>query len=263
MSSYKRTWLFWLVVFVLPSVGIFISGIYEGIVGISSVNDTANFSFQWEFVRMLTISVSTSLIAAGVVYLFIDKKLRELLAHDEVVTVILRPDKGTEKNCPPMSRKDFCRQEVLGYLGMLGGPERFTLNSMKKPEFGRRILEIQQGKGNDELVITCTEDELKQFTSDYRESDDITIILRAETGNGKDIKCPPMPRKDFSRAEVLGYIGMRSGAQRFEIASLKTPKFGENLLKTSKSKGSQSFIVDCTDAEMEQFGAECENGSNA
>lgn len=163
MNSFKRAWPFWLIVFALPSVGIFISGIYEGKVGISSVNDRANFSFQWEFVRMLTISVSTSLIAAGIVYLFIDKKLRELLAHDEVITVILRTDKGSEKKCPPMSRKDFCRQEVLGYLGMLGGPERFTLSSTKKPEFGKRILEIQQSKGNDELVITCSEDEFKQF----------------------------------------------------------------------------------------------------
>ncbi|HDZ9206721.1 TPA: hypothetical protein RUZ11_002537 [Vibrio cholerae] len=261
MSYLKRTWPFWLFVFLLPLVAIFISGKYGNYIIIQSVDGGINYYFNGEFIRTLMISISTSLIAAGIVYLFIDKKLRELLAHDEVITVILRTDKGTEKKCPPMSRKDFCRQEVLGYLGMLGGPERFTLNSMKKPEFGRRILEIQQGKGNDELVITCTEDEFKQFTSDYRESDDITVILRSETG--KDIKCPPMPRKDFSRAEVLGYIGMLSGAQRFEIASLKTPKFGENLLKTSKSKGSQSFIVDCTDAEMEQFGAECENGSNA
>ncbi|WP_205352262.1 hypothetical protein [Vibrio cholerae] len=261
MSYFKRTWLFWLVVFFLPLVAILISGIYGNYINTQSVNDGVSYYFNGEFIRTLLISISTSLIAAGIVYLFIDKKLRELLAHDEVITVILRTDKGTEKKCPPMSRKDFCRQEVLGYLGMLGGPDRFSLSYTKSKDFGDRILEIQQGKGNDQLVITCTEEELKQFTSDYRESDDITVILRAETG--KEVKCPPMPRKDFSRAEVLGYIGMLNGAQRFEIASLKTPKFGENLLKTSKSKGSQPFIVDCTDAEMEQFGAKCENGSNA
>lgn len=163
MSYFKRTWPFGLVVFVLPLVAIFISGIYGNYISIQSVNDGVNYYFNGEFIRTLTISISTSLIAAGIVYLFIDKKLRELLAHDEVITVILKTDKGVEK------------------------------------------------------------------------------------------KCPPMPRKDFSRAEVLGYIGMLCGAQRFDIASLKTPVFGENLLKTSKSKGAQPFMVDCTDAEMEQF----------
>lgn len=259
--SIKRTWPFWLVVFLFPLVLIVIAGIFGNDVGIHFINDSASFYLKGSFIYSLVFSVSTSLIAAGIVYLFIDQKLRELLAHDEVITVILKTKEGNERKCPPMSRKDFCRQEVLGYLGMLGGPDRFTLSNMKKPEFGEKILKIQQGKGNAEFIIDCTEEELKQFTSGNQENDDITVILKSVSG--KEIKCPAIPRKDFSRAEILGYIGMLSGAQRFEIASLKTPLFGENILKTSKIKGAHSFIVDCTDAEMEQFGAECENGSNA
>ncbi|MEI8633108.1 hypothetical protein P4S72_15985 [Vibrio sp. PP-XX7] len=88
-------------------------------------------------------------------------------------------------------------------------------------------MEIQQGKGNEQFVISCSDEGDKQFTSDYCDNDDITVILKSESG--KEIKCPAIPRKDFSRAEVLGYIGMLSGTQRFDIASVKTSQFGEDL----------------------------------
>ncbi|SIO96520.1 hypothetical protein [Vibrio spartinae] len=251
----KRTWPFWLVVFLVPLLAIILAGICGNEIGIHFINNESNFYLKGSFIHSLVVSVSTSLIAAGVVYLFIDKKLRELLAHDEVITVILKTKEGKTKECPPMSRKDFCRQEVLGYLGMLGGPERFTLSYMKKKEFGNRILAIQQGKGSDKLIIECTDDELKQFDPDHHENDDITVVLQSKSNLDNKITCPPMPRKTFSRAEVLGYIGMMSGAQRFEIASLKTPQFGADLLNVAKSKGAQLLVVHCTDKEIEQFKA--------
>lgn len=253
MNTVKRTWPFYLVVFILPLIVIFISGIYGNKISVKSINDGVTYYFEGTFIRELITSISTSLIAAGVVYLFIDKKLRELLSHDEVVTVILRTDKGKEKACPPISRKDFSRQEVVGYLGMLGGPERFTLHYIKKKEFGSRILEIQQGKGNDKLIIECTEDELKQFDSDYRENDDITVVLQSDSNPDNKVTCPPMPRKNFCRAEVLGYIGMFSNVQHFEIKKLKSPQFLKDLSKTSKSKGAREFIIECTDDELKQF----------
>lgn len=161
----RRTWPFWLVVFLVPLLAIFLAGICGREIGIYGIDEQLGFYVNGSFISSLVVSVSTSLIAAGVVYLFIDKKLRELLSHDEVITVVLRTKEGKEKECPPISRKDFCRQEVLGYLGMLGGPERFTLSYMKKKEFGNRILAIQQGKGSDKLVIHCTDKEMEQFNA--------------------------------------------------------------------------------------------------
>lgn len=149
MNTLKRIWLFLLVMFVLPLLII---------IGIGFCTQQPE-----GFIYSIMTSIATSLIAAGVVYWFIDNRLKALIETDDEITVVL-----------------------------------------KSP-------------------------------------------------SGKEIECPPIRRKDFSRSEVQGYIGMLSGAQRFDIASLKTPAFGENLLKTSKSKGSQSFILDCTDAEMEQF----------
>lgn len=251
--NFKRTWLFGVVVFLLPLLFIVIAGICGNEIGIHSIDDKANLYFKGGFIHNLVVSVSTSLIAAGIVYLFIDKKLRELLAHDEEITVVLKTKDGETKECPPMSRKDFCRQEVLGYLGMLGGPERFTLNYTKKKEFGNRVLEIQQGKGNDKLIIECTEDELKQFSPDYRENDDITVVLQSDSNSDNKVTCPPMPRKNFCRAEVLGYIGMFSNVQYFEIKKLKSPQFLKDLSEISKSKGAQEFIIECTESEFKQF----------
>jgi len=227
------------------------AGICGNEIGVHTIADKASLYFEGSFIHDLIVSASTSLLAAGVVYLFIDNKLRELLAHDEVITVVLKTKEGEAKKCPPMSRKDFCRQEVLGYLGMLGGPERFNLNYMKTPEFGEKILKIQQSKGNAEFIIDCTQEELKQFTSKHQENDDITVVLRAESG--KEIPCPPMPRKNFCRAEVLGYIGMFSNVQHFEIKKLKSPQFLKDLSDISKSKGAQEFIIECTDDELKQF----------
>jgi hypothetical protein len=253
MNTFKRTWLFWLVVFLLPLLVIVMAGICGNEIGVHTIADKASLYFEGSFIHTLLVSVSTSLIAAGIVYLFIDKKLRELLAHDEVITVMLKADNGKEKACPPISRKDFSRQEVMGYLGMLGGPERFKLNFINTPEFGDRILKIQQGKGNSELVIKCTEDEFKQFSSDYRENDDITIILQLASDSSKRVEHPPMPRKNFCRAEVLGYIGMFSNVQHFEIKKLKSPQFLKDLSEISKSKGAQEFIIECTESEFKQF----------
>lgn len=165
MSTLKRTWFFWLVVFVLPLGCLVIIGLLQNEIGIEVINDKSNIFFKCEFIDSILISIATSMLAAGIVYLFIDKKLRELLAHDEVITVVLKSDSGKEKSCPPMSRKDFNRQEVLGYLGMLGGPERFKLNYTKAPDFAEKILKIQQGKGNATLEIPCTVDEFQQFSN--------------------------------------------------------------------------------------------------
>ncbi|MFC3022827.1 hypothetical protein ACFODT_03155 [Vibrio zhugei] len=256
--AFKRTGLFWFIVFLIPVFAIILAGICGNEIGIYSIGDKARLYIEGSFIYSLVVSVSTSLLAAGVVYLFIDKKLRELLSHDEVITVVLKTKHGDTKECPPISRKDFCRQEVLGYLGMLGGSERFSLNYMKKKEFGKRILEIQRGKGNDVLTIACTDEEFKQFDPDYLENDDITVVLQSDSSPDNKVTCPAIPRKNFCRSEVLAYIQMVSKnkcteTQGFDIASLKTPKFGKDLLKVTKTKGQQKFIVDCTDKEMEQF----------
>lgn len=163
MSKLKRTWLFWLVVFLVPLVCVVIIGGLQNKIGTKLINDESDLYFSCEYIESILFSVATSMLAAGVVYLFIDKKLRELLAHDEVITVILRTDGGREKVCPPISRKDFSRAEVLGYIGMLGGPERFDLNFIKTKEFGNRIHEIQQGKGTETFVIKCSDEEIEQF----------------------------------------------------------------------------------------------------
>ncbi len=65
-----------------------------------------------------------------------------------------------------MRRAEFTRAELLGRLGMIplknkGG--RFSLGYLNKPDFLRRLNEIQTADGDTLLVIPCNEEEFAQF----------------------------------------------------------------------------------------------------
>lgn len=111
----------------------------------------------------IIMSIASSLLAAGTFAVLVDNRLKELIGLDEEITVILVSESGREIKCPLISRKDFNRSEVLGYIGMLGGPERFEIKYIKTPEFGNQIRKVQKSKGNQELRVKCTDKELDQF----------------------------------------------------------------------------------------------------
>ncbi|OOF26438.1 hypothetical protein BZJ19_04740 [Salinivibrio proteolyticus] len=111
----------------------------------------------------IIMSIASSLLAAGTFAVLVDNRLKELIGLDEEITVILVSESGREVKCPLISRKDFNRSEVLGYIGMLGGPERFEIKYIKTPEFGNQIRKVQKSKGNQELRVKCTDKELDQF----------------------------------------------------------------------------------------------------
>lgn len=75
MSKLKRTWLFWLVVFLVPLVCVVIIGGLQNKIGTKLINDESDLYFSCEYIESILFSVATSMLAAGVVYLFIDKKL--------------------------------------------------------------------------------------------------------------------------------------------------------------------------------------------
>ncbi|SBS35727.1 hypothetical protein MSP8887_02451 [Marinomonas spartinae] len=244
MEFIKRTRWALFIFFILPIIGVLIT---KGLTFHFDVN------IDSEFWRSIIISISTSLFATGIVYIFIDKKLHELKALDDEITIILKSPGGHKISCPPMSRKDFSRAEVMGYIGSTVGKTKFDMNPHRFKEMASQIRQIQKTKDNIELVIDCTEEELKQFTSGHQENDDITVVLQSDSDPSNKVTCPPMPRKNFSRAEVLGYIGMFSNVQHFAIKKLKSPQFLKDLSDISKSKGAQEFIIECTDDELKQF----------
>lgn len=85
--------------------------------------------------------------------------------------------------------------------------------------------------------------------------DEIEIMLDSE--KYESIHCPKMLRKDFSRSEVLGYIGMikmkGEKQERFSIADTNTENFAQRIQAIHKNKGNQTLHVKCTDKEIEQF----------
>ncbi|MFM2476483.1 hypothetical protein [Celerinatantimonas sp. MCCC 1A17872] len=117
-----------------------------------------------EFWNTVIISISTSLFSSGLIYLFIDNRLKELIATDDQITIILKSPKDTI-DCPPMSRKDFTRSEVMGYIGMTVGQGNFDMNPDRFKEIAEQIRVIQQSKGDQKLVLQCTEDEMTKFTA--------------------------------------------------------------------------------------------------
>ncbi|MCP4422787.1 MAG: hypothetical protein GY805_39765 [Chloroflexi bacterium] len=63
-----------------------------------------------------------------------------------------------------------------------------------------------------------------------------------------------LKREDFSRAEILGYLGMvvKSGV-RYDLGYLGSPEFFQNLQRIQNSKTSETLIIPCTPAEIAQF----------
>ena len=154
MNTLKRVWLFLLVMFVVPLI----------IIGIGYFTQQSD-----SFTYSILASIATSLIAAGIVYWFIDNRLRALIETNDEITVVLESPNGGKIECPPMSRKDFNRSEVLGYIGMLGGPDRYEISSIKSTKFGMDILDVKKSKGNKKLIVKCTDDEIKKFIGEEQQ----------------------------------------------------------------------------------------------
>jgi len=79
----------------------------------------------------------------------------------------------------------------------------------------------------------------------------IEIILQ----NGRNtIDLPsPIRRKDLSRAELLGRIGMIKPEKRFQLESLNTEKFFKDLDAVVNSSDQKILTISLTDSDYNQF----------
>lgn len=176
MKNFKQTWLFWLVMFITPFALIVVSGL---------ISHQIQFNVSIEFFCSIIVAISTSLIASGIIYLFIDKKLQKLLQEGEI-TIVLQSPNGKKRTCPPMSRKSFKRAEVLGFLGMIySGPGKYEIKFIAMDEFFKRISKIEQGQGDQLLIIECSNEEIEPFMLNYKNdqssNDVITIVPQSNS----------------------------------------------------------------------------------
>lgn len=121
---------------------------------------------EQNFLHTVLISISTSLIASAIVFVFIDKKLNELLNSSDKIEVVLKSPNSKSIYCPVMTRREFSRSEVLGYIGMIKTvkeKERFKIESTNSQDFVDRLHKIYQTKGDQTFEVECTDEEMTQF----------------------------------------------------------------------------------------------------
>lgn len=88
----------------------------------------------------------------------------------------------------------------------------------------------------------------------HRLNEPVAVILEAE--DGRRVKLPPLKRKELTRAELLGRVGMlprKDPRAFFVIDYLSTPAFFEELARIQDASGTSEIVIRCTKQEMEQF----------
>lgn len=85
-----------------------------------------------------------------------------------------------------------------------------------------------------------------------KENEQIHVILRSPT---RQIRLPvEIKRRDFTRSELLGYIGMLplpQGKPRFSLNFTSTTEFSQQL--ESIREAGIEFIISCNEDELDQF----------
>lgn len=95
---------------------------------------------------------------------------------------------------------------------------------------------------------------VKMLATQRRALEHVEVQLRLE-GENSTIALPlEMLRKDISRAELLGRLGMalKNQGQRFTLKALSTPKFMRAVNEVVEGRTS-ALIIPCTKEELDQF----------
>jgi len=95
---------------------------------------------------------------------------------------------------------------------------------------------------------------VKMLATQRRALEHVEVQLRLE-GEGRTVALPlEMLRKDISRAELLGRLGMalKNQGQRFSLKALSTPAFMRAVNEVVEGRTS-TLVIPCTKEELDQF----------
>ena len=95
---------------------------------------------------------------------------------------------------------------------------------------------------------------VKMLATQRRAMEHVEVQLLLE-GEGSTIVLPlEMLRKDISRAELLGRLGMalKNQGQRFSLRAMSTSAFMRSLNEVVEGKTS-TLVIPCTKEELDQF----------
>ncbi|GAB4282015.1 MAG: hypothetical protein Kow0080_35810 [Candidatus Promineifilaceae bacterium] len=93
------------------------------------------------------------------------------------------------------------------------------------------------------------------WQADKQMRQEISIELQCNELNATKILPVKLRRSDFSRAEILGYLGMfkPEHGERFHLSYLSQPKFIRELQRIQNSKKPETLIIPCTPDEFKQY----------
>lgn len=95
---------------------------------------------------------------------------------------------------------------------------------------------------------------LRMLATQKRALEHVKVALQLE-GEDRTVNLPlEMLRKDISRAELLGRLGMalKNQGQRFSLRAMSTPAFMRLVNEVVEGKTS-TLVIPCTKEEIEQF----------
>ncbi|KAA3613940.1 MAG: hypothetical protein DWQ05_16840 [Calditrichaeota bacterium] len=102
--------------------------------------------------------------------------------------------------------------------------------------------------------LKAREIDKKMKAKEERLNRKITVALQV---GGKTYDLPfKFRRAEFTRAEILGRIGMiptKNPKQRFELTYTNTSKFLERVNQINDEGGESIFVIPCSDEEFDQF----------
>ncbi len=148
----------------------------------------------------------------------------------------------------------------------LSRKKRLTLaNAQKAPEHPkgelkmfREILEVIGQVSNLAGAVggvVAAAGVIKMLAAQKRQEESVVVALRLEGGEGTISLPLEMLRRDVSRAELLGRIGMlpmRQKGVRFSIRALATPAFMRAVNEVVEGRTS-TLVIPATSGEIEQF----------
>jgi hypothetical protein len=164
-------------------------------------------------------------------------------------------------------RGEFSRAEVLARIGMLpmtNKGDRFALEYTGNSDFFKQINKIMAYECN-ELEITCSREEIEQFkiyeNRNKKKKENVNQqhieVLLVDKASNEWFKLPlELLRGEFSRAEILGRIGMlpmTNNSGRFAFEYTSNSEFFSQINKIMANYDSNQLEIPCNREEIEQF----------
>ena len=91
--------------------------------------------------------------------------------------------------------------------------------------------------------------------TERRQAEEVVVKLRLESGERENALPLAIVRRDLSRAELLGRIGMlpmRQKGARFSLRTLGSPDFMGDLNQVIGGRTS-TLVIPCSEEEFDQF----------